>query len=551
VSKETLLVFGELLQIDHEILKDVNPALLDKFATKAAKIFVDEYLKPSQEIEGVLLDNSPAPSPSLDSIYFVSLSRVSRSLSHSLGLLLSHNAYEPVLEFLMVFSGFVTLFPQFCSPVFAEFIHTDQSKSNMVYGWKYLKAILFSSLLLTEHLSSHLKRRLGAHLDEKETRSLGDLLSSVFKCYHSLHFITIRFGVGGLPLFENQIGVYCAMMVLLKKHPLLVKHFQPDRNEQQTLETLETNDLVLYFSNVSFYLQLMKHCLPFLESKTIEQKILPYLWDFFVPPIQNSTSTNPPKLSLRVELRDLSHMVCLTMYSYSFLYIPIIDQVTIPYIQLVVENINNRIDLELAREIFKGVIKGLSDFSPSVKDKALATRFQISEEADLADSKSDLGSFKEIDEPIVTKEWKDRAADLAWECVQVLVFYIHEPPTLKANNPVLKNETVASTFQQSCLLLILFDQISIIAFSKLVSLLNVISELMLDGFDGDGFGIVKSKELSPLWNSLFDCISEPNRVDYSRRYDCVVWYLDLYDQASQRIPSKKGPIQNLGVRARL
>jgi hypothetical protein len=520
-NEDSLLLLGELLQIDSTLVDIADEGLVRKFLEKTPTILHQKYLS----YEAYMQD-------SIETIYFSSNGQVSRATSHLLARIMMQQDYAFISQFFGFLSRMFVDFQDHCDSEFCLSPHSNPTNPQQARMWKFLKTVLFSYLLITESFCKGLVPCMRTPISRENVLHIKSSIFSVLYSLQSMHFVTVRFGLGGLPLFESQIAVICAFAV---RYGFVQSFIEKYKIPPSGIQELDIRSSMIHHSGLSFFLQLIKNTIYFIEDQVLEHDVEPLLWKNFLVKVSNQGA---PLESLKLDVRDLSHVACLQLFSLSYLQKNAIRRLTLPYVQVLIENLDKGIDLDLVREAFKSVMKGLSDFSPSVTEKFLSARFKISSDTDVAQSSIDIRTselvpqFNDIDQ----KEWIEEAAELAWECVQALVLYIYDPPPRESTLPVLKDVNLSKPFSQISLLLILFEQIPVIAFSKLEELLQLVSDLMLHGFHDEGFGVVRSRELSPLWNALFDAISDPNRVDYSRRYDCVVWYLDLYDKASKLNP---------------
>jgi hypothetical protein len=520
LTVDSLLLLAELIQIDSQLVELIDATHTHRFLTAFPALWIESFVS----YESYMQDSK-------ESIYFSSNGLVSRTIGQLVTRLLTQQEFAGLARFFDSLAQKFADFEKYCDHEFCDSHHSEPTNERQAKLWKFLKTVLFSYLLITESFCKGLVRLMGIPCSKEITVSVQSSVFCILSSLRNMHFVTARFGLGGLPLFETQIAVICAFAVRSGMIEPLFKEFKV----QASLKLDDQNSMVRH-CRLSFSLQVLKHIIHFLDDTTLEVEVEPLLKKHFVVEVGNQ---GLPLDLIKKDIRDLSHIACLNLFSLSFLQKNAIRRLTIPYVQILIENWNNGIDSDLVREAMRSVVKGLSDFSPSVTEKVLSARFKKVLEADVVESSIHLPATELTPEYQSSEqdEWKAEAAELAWQCIQALVLYLHDPPLRDSTVSILKDPNMAKAFSQTALLLILFDQIEVIAFQKLQELLQLVSDLMLHGFDDEGFGIVRSQELSPLWNALFDAISDPNRVDYSRRYDCVVWYLDLYNKAGKLPPN--------------
>ncbi|KAI8910312.1 hypothetical protein EDD86DRAFT_269949 [Gorgonomyces haynaldii] len=94
--------------------------------------------------------------------------------------------------------------------------------------------------------------------------------------------------------------------------------------------------------------------------------------------------------------------------------------------------------------------------------------------------------------------------------------------------------------RQQQLLLVLFHTTSSIHVRLLPYLLDQIERVMLEG---PQLGVVRDIEKSLIWKQLYDLISDPNDIDYSRRNLLGMWYLSMHMRARDITPLKQPPLK--------
>jgi hypothetical protein len=162
-------------------------------------------------------------------------------------------------------------------------------------------------------------------------------------------------------------------------------------------------------------------------------------------------------------------------------------------------------------------MNGLCDFSPAKDRIFLGSRFLKSSESTIPSSPHEKDRIEVIGRKVtedMVLGWAKNAEIIAWKCIQIL--------SDKIRNSL--NDSVRIS-----MLIILFEQINTISTYHLHDLLQIIKEFL----SGTSF---KESEEAILWKALYDVVSEEKKVDYERRYTCVVWYLELI---SKRKTSKQ------------
>ena len=211
--------------------------------------------------------------------------------------------------------------------------------------------------------------------------------------------------------------------------------------------------------------------------------------------------------------------------------------------------------MKFAQESFPKVITGLCDFGPERENRFIfGNEYLFEDEDELYESNnSERRSLTII--PLESQDdWAHEALEIAWESILFVVKSIQEAD---------KTHGVTRETIRVSLCTILFGTISTIGLAKLEDLLQVIEILLLGGspfgaekpfhklVDGDlKLGIVENMKSSLIWKSLYESVSEPLMIDYSRRERCVIWYLDVYKKAKLKFLEQPISASNVVVAAR-
>ncbi|KAJ3306258.1 hypothetical protein HDV03_000178 [Kappamyces sp. JEL0829] len=417
---------------------------------------------------------------------------------------------------------------------------------------KYLKSCLFSVLLLTEPLSQYLREKLLLRLamDPAHYAHMTRLIEAVLATFSNLHFITSKFGLGAFALFESQQAIFVASLVKISLTD--PQHFGDAT--VQTLATLEQRSVVeppegiQDHAKLLFYLLQCLNALDFLGDDYIALRVIRHITGDRLYSVPDQTT---PLGLLQHDIRDLSHGLWLKIYQSSTLHQRTIRKHGFDYANNLLLRVNNGIEPDFAAETLKGIVTGLCDFSPSTEHLFLKKRSRHSHRKELdeqgvgrdhqdsaftADTRSMTQAQKE--------EWAREAQNIAWSYILLVVRYIDDPSSLSVNIPasgglqIPQHNLLANGISRISLCTILFAQIPAICLGRLPELLDKVEQILLVGPDsndasGDrkGLGIVRNMEQSRVWKSLYDAISEPNFIDYSRRHACVLWYLELHKKA--------------------
>ncbi|KAJ3368239.1 hypothetical protein HDU91_000739 [Kappamyces sp. JEL0680] len=417
---------------------------------------------------------------------------------------------------------------------------------------KYLKSCLFSVLLLTEPLSQYLREKLLLRLamDPAHYVHMTRLIEAVLATFSNLHFITSKFGLGAFALFESQQAIFVASLVKISLTD--PQHFGDAT--VQALATLEQRSVVeppkgiQDHAKLLFYLLQCLNALDFLGDDYIGLRVIRHITGDRLYSVPDQTT---PLGLLQHDIRDLSHGLWLKIYQSSTLHQRTIRKHGFDYANNLLLRVNNGIEPDFAAETLKGIVTGLCDFSPSTEHLFLKKRSKHSHRKELdeqgvgrdhqdsaftADTRSMTQAQKE--------EWAREAQNIAWSYILLVVRYIDDPSSLSVNIPasgrlqIPQHNLLANGISRISLCTILFAQIPAICLGRLPELLDKVEQILLVGPDsndasGDrkGLGIVRNMEQSRVWKSLYDAISEPNFIDYSRRHACVLWYLELHKKA--------------------
>ncbi|KAJ3323724.1 hypothetical protein HDV06_001454 [Boothiomyces sp. JEL0866] len=483
-----------------------------------------------------------------DSVFFSTLGRASKAIALVIDVLLKEGKYsqvESLFDNLKSFSSSLSISWQD-----SAFSSVEPNK------------VLFSYLVIIDPFANHIKKRY-LKLNDIQPSVVLPMVRSILVALQSLNFIITRFGSGGLPQFES---IYAVLIATILKISTLPEFSSQNRYTLdlllENISSVEINSNPTLLARQSFYLQTCGKFIDFIGDEYIE-KILEFAKPRLIPlsSPKNSAILTENEISL-LDLTESAHSVCLDLFATSTLHQKIVREFTIPYIELLLSNLRV-LDVDLVKESFKRVVRGLCDFSgiydhPIQKKRSLLVfedesfKFNIIDEPDY--------EFKAHVDDLDHELWAKEATELAWKAVLLLVDFIVVPSKvlpLKQDTNHLKgsvedmlhfNKEMIDSSNQIRLLNVLFEQISTVSLSKLPELLSLIRKLMLYGpkMEGEfeGFGISMDGSNSIIWTALFDPISDHSRVDYTRRYDIVVWYLSLYKEAMAIRPKLK---KNLNV----
>ncbi|KAJ3260464.1 hypothetical protein HK103_000606 [Boothiomyces macroporosus] len=566
----SVLLFGEVMAKSNLEFADMQTKIdVEAFANNCIDSITqsENFLKLNQNVfkelenSGVqnmfnFFDNKTKP----DSIFFSTLGRASKAISLAIAELLERGKYRQVqgiFEKLRMFNRDLSISWQECS--FSAVEPNKENEALIKKIWKYFQIVLFSYLVIIDPFSNIVKRRFLKKEDVAPSVIL-PIVNSILITLQSLNFIISRFGSGGLPQFDSIYAVLIATILKISTLP------EFKAQNRQTLELLfeniyssdsTTNPTLL--ARQSFYLQTSGKFIDFVGDDYIG-KVLDFARPRLIPLNSPRNTATPSENELAVlDLTESAHSVFLDLFATSTLHQKIVREVTIPYVE------------QLLTDSFRRVIRGLCDFSgiydhPIQKKRSLLVfedesfKFNIIEEPDY--------EFKAHVDDLAHELWAKEATDLSWKAILLLVDFIADPSkiieqkkeTNSSNNNAADllnfNKEVVSSSNQIRLLRILFEQISTVSLAKLPELLSLVRKLMLYGPNSkdefDGFGISIDPANSVVWNYLFDSISDHSRVDYTRRYDVVIWYLALYKEAMSIKPKlKKSNGVTGGIKARL
>lgn len=115
---------------------------------------------------------------------------------------------------------------------------------------------------------------------------------------------------------------------------------------------------------------------------------------------------------------------------------------------------------------------------------------------------------------------------------------------------MIGSNTLSREIIRTSLATILFSQIPFISLEKLDDFLEIVEVILLGRTDRtesiniadpaslasveQPLGIVRDVDNSLVWKTVFAAVSDPNLIDYGRRYHCIVWYTRIYDEAKKK-----------------
>jgi hypothetical protein len=191
----------------------------------------------------------------------------------------------------------------------------------------------------------------------------------------------------------------------------------------------------------------------------------------------------------------------------------------------------------------KGLANISNDHFPSIDYQVRpiyeGNNVDSSHEIDSDDIKESITQPSVIDEH-VKEQWILKAHGICWQGINMLVDAIKTTSPIsrrgqlnnKSNQPKF---TITSDSYQLKLFDILFSLIEFVPLNKLTLLLGIIKKLLL----GDGYGPLIQIENSSFWKVLYDNVSTSDAIDYNRRKEVFVWYLELLKEISLLVKSNE------------
>lgn len=80
--------------------------------------------------------------------------------------------------------------------------------------WKYLKTVLFSCIVLTQPFIDHLSTLIRKNKLKNCMKTLREGITDVLDMFASLHFITMKFGDGGIIILEKQWKILISSLLV-------------------------------------------------------------------------------------------------------------------------------------------------------------------------------------------------------------------------------------------------------------------------------------------------------------------------------------------------
>ena len=412
---------------------------------------------------------------------------------------------------------------------------------------KYFKTVLFTVIVLIEPVAFYLKSKLLTNIntlpDNLNFKLIAPLIELPLSIYCNLNVITNLCGMRSLGILEKQMTIFAASLVKISILDPSHANFHMNILESMHSKVLESPITFHDFSKVNFYVLMASKMVHFLEKSHLESKVL-------VIVNKNLTLLDDPLTplgSLKSSNRNICHSIWAKIYDLSILHQNTIRFMGKDYVFTLFDKIHNGIDLKLAEDQFIIVLKGLCDFSPA-KDHHL---FLAADEMDFfsnALSSYNNDSVESIPIPMITMqqkdEWVEAAENFAWCLVLELVRRIEDDSgeistkTIQ-NMPLLPKSALSEEIHRLSLSTILFHAIGAISLQRLDELLYIIERILLGNekqsqSQKKPIGIVRDLDSSLVWGRLFTIVSEPHKIDYSRRAKCVLWYIRVYDKAKKK-----------------
>ncbi|KAI8902860.1 hypothetical protein BC833DRAFT_144922 [Globomyces pollinis-pini] len=382
ITVNRALLFGELcsdpfykISVNEEENEKLLYPLIDilfnneGFLKSTESFFQDLYLLANKTALDTEINRSLTLK--LESAQFKSLGRIAKAISTYMNHIMSSET-DHYFFIYTIFSR-MKLFVEELSHKweksgFGDLPSQEKAVNSISDGvWKYFKAILFTCLMLTDSYASFLQKQFlkrdSVSMDHYE--DLKSTIQCILATLHSLHFITCKFGLGGLSLFDDQISIFsasilkiCTQSSLNNYHTKLLESLFG----QLTNECIVSNQAIL--SKQLFYLIIVRNLFDFVGNAYILNRILPFIKARLICPthISRVSKTQNPIENLILDSVDLSHTIYLKLFDSSTLHRHLVRDHCLPYAHILLENFNHGVDLELLKEGFKGMIRGLSDF---------------------------------------------------------------------------------------------------------------------------------------------------------------------------------------------
>lgn len=184
---------------------------------------------------------------------------------------------------------------------------------------KYLKSALFSCLLLTDSLSGFLLKALKEDLQQstEERQMFINLIHSCLKTFTYLNFVTAKFGLDALQLFEEQLILMAGYLVKVSVADFQFSSCHLDIIEWISRNRSETPVGLQFYSKLHFEVLLSKKLVDCLPDTYIDTHMIPSLRDYLV---FKSVEKPSPIESILIDIQDLSHSIWLKLFESSAIH---------------------------------------------------------------------------------------------------------------------------------------------------------------------------------------------------------------------------------------